>query len=498
MPKLTVDTGCHRTESGRRSATTRDTAPGSNPSLMTRITLALVSMYCAFAAAFTLASDIDFLYRDITFSDPNTALVHAEFLRVVDSDEPDSITRAVTMLADLPAENETHTTRSMLKSNLALVSYIDDQAPNALLLIDEAIRDVSQAQGPFYDQLQPMLMVRGTIQFGLSQSDQAVDSFRYAQHIAHRQDGVWASKQVTAVERLATINHLRGHLIDADREFKMLLTIDEKHYGRDSEELVPRLLQLGQYFSMRAAARLLNNERLSSARRVSIQQEREELFRTSLKMFRRALQIVEATHGKNDLRLIEALQRLAQARVLHGNGRAAERALERVLSIVSSNPSSDAPEIAQAMIQLGDLYTVTSDSRSAEMYEKAWEVLDSPEYHAQQVETFGAPRQIFPNAPKSLRENRPSEATRAGEQLFVMGEYGIDRFGRVDNLRILQTNVSPEQRRHFRAELHSTRFRPRIVEGEAVRTDGLMEYRFIESSIRELNKSANADPAPSS
>jgi hypothetical protein len=335
-------------------------------------------------------------------------------------------------------------------------------------------------------------MARGLTQTELETFSSAEESFRRAQHISHRVGGVFTPEQLEIVDQITRLNLRQGKLIAADREQAFNLRISEQAYGEESEKLLPVLQRLGAYFATRG-----NMMPLSTV--PDYRYYREDLFRRSIALYQRAIRIIEHSYGVTDLRLVEPLRGLARARLLQiTNRRASEAALERVLSIVESNPETDLPDRIAAMVGLGDIYTITGDTRASEVYLQTWQLMQENEQQKQlSTEIFGSPTRLYPEGSRVLYlDRRPDAAAEEDVELYVDVEYSISGSGRVKNIQLLDKNVPNAQVRNLRSRLSATRFRPRIIDGELVATESLMvhqTYQVIGSNPSEKNVSIKQD-----
>ena len=210
---------------------------------------------------------------------------------------------------------------------------------------------------------------------------------------------------------------------------------------------------------------------------------RDSLFRRSINFYRRAIKIIEDNYGVNDLRLVEPLRGLANARLLQITNRSAsEAALERALSIVDSNPDTDLPDRIKAMIRLADMYTITGDRRAPAIYLQAWEMMQENATHRQlSAEIFGTPTRLHPEVSGVLYLARKPDAALKGDvELYIDVAYSVRANGRVTNIHLLDKNVPNAQVRYMRARLADTRFRPRILDGELIATENLMIHQTFE------------------
>jgi len=386
-----------------------------------------------------------------------------------------------------------------LLTNLGILLSAQGFLVEAMEVLDPALASIEARANPFSTTLTNVVMARGLTQTELENFADAEESFRRAQHISHRAGGVYTPEQMEIVDHLTRLNLRQGKVVDADREQAFNLRISEHAYGEESEKLLPILQRLGAYFASRG-------KMIPLATTPDYRYYREDVFRRSINLYQRAIKIIEDNYGVSDLRLVEPLRGLARARLLQITNRSkSEAALERVLSIVEANPDTDLPDRITAMVNLGDIYTITGDKRAKSVYLQTWQLMQEDEAQMQlSAETFGSPTRLYPEGSSVLYlSRRPDAAKKEDAELFIDVEYSISKSGRVTNLELLDKNVPNAQVRNLRSRLSATRFRPRIIDGELVATDNLMihqTYRVAASaptdasiSTTEGNEDLSAD-----
>lgn len=379
-------------------------------------------------------------------------------------------------------------TVAYLIANRGVLKAINAGATDALLDLDTAIERLEAVGGPFDRNLIDMLIARGLISRDVEAFEIAEESLRRAQHIAHRHDGVYTRDQLPIVRHLTNVHLAQGMVLNADREQRFNLRISEQTFGEDSEEIVPVLEQIGTYFANRGEALPvvppITSKEFQSQAEAFTEQYRIGLFRESIDLFDRAIDIVENHHGPNDLRLVRILRGLAEARLMQRTaGRYAERAMERAVSIVDANPGTDVTDRARILVDLGDVYTITSDHRADETYLQAWNLLtgaDDPALIEVRNELFGTPTRLFPDKIRAIALDRQPSSVEAGNPLYADVEFSVVENGRVSNVKIVDGNVPNEEMNMLRRHLRSAKFRPRIVNGEIVGTEGLMLHQTFE------------------
>ena len=176
-------------------------------------------------------------------------------------------------------------------------------------------------------------------------------------------------------------------------------------------------------------------------------------------------------YGPNDLRLLPQLRGLAKARVLAGHRKLAEVALVRALKIVESNSNLNLPDRARAMIDLGDLYTITANRKAPEVYLNAWETLQGTKKNQQLASSlFGSPVMLYPRNLPFLYLDRQPDGTTSDDELFVNLQYNVSSDGRAKEIKVIGSNVTNVHvvgvTRSIKRSLH----RPSIIGGKIVAT----------------------------
>jgi len=422
---------------------------------------------------------LDYFFDDISFSDP---MSERRFQHLRARMRDSQIEQAALLAEDLVDQHielsETHPIRfGKLLSNLGILLSYQGFFRDAMASLDAGLEFVEQKANPFSNTILKVTMARGLTLAELKFYEDAEESFRRAQHISHRNGGVYNPAQLEIINHITRLNLEQGLYTDADREQNFVLRISEQAYGKNSEELIPILDRLGGYFATRGDMIPLTTNL------AEFRYYRDSLFRQSLDMFRRAIKIIEDNHGVNDLRLVEPLRGLARARLLQITNRgASEAALERALSIVESNPDTDIPDRVRAMIYLGDMYTITGDGRAREVYLKAWTTMQNdPAYDELRADIFGTPTRLHPEVTGVLYlKRRPDAAVTQDIELYIDVSYSVKANGRVADIHLVDKNVPNEQVRYMRAQLADTRFRPRILDGELVSTENLMIHQIFQ------------------
>jgi TonB family protein len=128
---------------------------------------------------------------------------------------------------------------------------------------------------------------------------------------------------------------------------KRALELREAALGRNHQDLVPLLLNLGELYKA--------TQKVSDAH----------------SYFERALQISEKAFGADDVRVAGILDRLAYVTYAQRDERKAESLFARSLAIKEKADGPESPEVAQTAFALGELYRFRRDySKAGPLYQR--------------------------------------------------------------------------------------------------------------------------------
>ena len=368
---------------------------------------------------------------------------------------------------------------AVLQAQLFFNSEDTRHAYLALNQLEQATALVTELD-PYHAMLSQIFVVTSLIHELQQDYESALDTLRHAQHLIHRQHGVYAGQQLTIVERIASVSQQQGDLLGADREYMFELEIGERAFGTDSPEQIPMLTRAGNHFALRAASQ--PSMQSLAFREVSPSQYRQMqpmLFRTAFEMYENAIRITALTYGAEDLRMVQPLREMAYARILQGTSkREAEKALEQALAIIVANPGTDTSDHARALVALADIYTITGDTGAAQHYLQAWNLLDiDPMYKDLQTTLFDTNRRLYPLGGPANGLMKQPMSVEPGNELYIDLGYAIRENGRTYKVRIIDSNLPNAYKRNLQSWFQQARFRPRIEAGAIVGTDELLLHQ---------------------
>ncbi len=212
--------------------------------------------------------------------------------------------------------------------------------------LKQLITDLEQAKGTYAPDLQDPLIDLARIYADTGRIDKAHETLRRAQHLMHRQDGVYALRQLEVIDLLFQLEMNDGKFPGAENQQQFALFISEHNTGADDPELLPALHKMARW------------------------QFETGQYQSSRKTLTRAMDIITSKLGANDPRMVEFLTLQARTRQLEGGCCVAE-ILEQARAILEANPSQN-DEYPTLLFSLADAYIADREPElAAELYHRA-------------------------------------------------------------------------------------------------------------------------------
>jgi|TARA_Y100000310_G_scaffold332478_1_gene408144 tetratricopeptide (TPR) repeat protein len=410
--------------------------------------------------------------------------------------------------------------------NLAVIQHKVGRAFDAQRNLDESIRITVAAEGEYAPSLVDPLRYLAKLHFENREYAESLAALRRAQHITHRDDGVYTLNQLNIVDWI-TNNHMKtSDYSAADVQQRFYYRINETNFGADDPRMIPVMTKLGAWF--RYTGQLPD----------------------ALKMYRDSMHLLEQQGTQSDLTLIEPLQAISSVLYLLGDC-CPEEPLDRAMNILASDSGTDAEDRVAALIRLADMTLLKKNEVKAKaLYKQAWHMLASHRDDHKSKELFGTPTQLgisgtddavlafrgatrafgllMPDvvyfarpAEESAAEDHDSQVSRergligsplplcfpqlldlvnvkGDEQLadyFVDLDFSVDHKGRALQVAVVDSNAPPRLGRYVRNMLQRTRFRPQMSEGEPVKSERLAIHQTFTSTDHRNDSFADSRAA---
>jgi TonB family protein len=249
------------------------------------------------------------------------------------------------------------------------------------------------------------------------------------------------------------------HYLEETRARLLAFQAEEKRVGEDSPELIPALFGLAEWYEVWG-----ENEH-------------------ARKIYRRAIEIVERSHGPGDPRLVAPLTAIAfTCERDRYYARECREALERAVQVCKATAGADESALPDALIRLGDWHVLSGNSREGiEAYTEAWSLLVAAKEGSTEFADswFARPQRLdyrIP-APESARE----------DGMFTLVTFTVLPDGSVANVAIVETTNSARLARAIREAVSEARYRPKLVDGLPVAEQVKLKqaYTYASSSANE-------------
>jgi TonB family protein len=322
--------------------------------------------------------------------------------------------------------------------------------------------------------------------------------------ISRRNYGLFDIGQQGVLRQLASSLTKLGRAPEAERHMNYLVRVAERTYGADNPQVAPTLCLVGDWYADVGE------------------------FDRAREQYRDALELVTRKLGRSHLALVEPLRGLARTytqelyystlgirtsrervptdadgtsnehqainpRYLDSDG---EKALERALKIIESQPTPPRETYIETLIQLGDWRQIRQQKdRALPLYRRAAALIaeddaaqsdESSEHKEGKPAPLSFPVRIYYPTPWLATRNLTLSSDQVDET-FVQVEFTVTREGDVTDARVVEKNGTSRQVAESLEAIRGARFRPRFTNGEAVDTPAVTH--------REVFKTRKQQPA---
>jgi tetratricopeptide (TPR) repeat protein len=398
--------------------------------------------------------------------------------------------------------------------NLALIQQKMRLFTDAERSYKHSIRIVENALGEYSQRLVVGLIQLGILHYQNGKYADALAVFQRAQHITHRNDGVYTLDQLPIVDWISRTNLVTNEVTKADVQQKFYYRINEENYGPSDPLMIPALTKLGNWLQLSGQ------------------------YRKALGVFSEIVEIMEIGDNYSQLALRPVLRAISST--LYNEGQCcADEPLDRVLEITLDDPQTDAADKLEAIIELADMSLVRRKvDKARQLYRQAWMILGKDGNQAENL--FGLPTrlgisraddvvQAYRKAGDVVGHHFSTAYTKPGgsgsepgllfgppipkagkligtpiklcyrqvldlvnkrnidklSNYYTKLDFTVDEYGMVHQVEIVDSNSPVKLNRYVINMLYSTRYRPRLEKGEPVLTDHLnFQQTFTETSAK--------------
>lgn len=399
---------------------------------------------------------------------------------------------------------------------------VPDQTISQLL---ERIRELESSVGPYDPGLGEQLSGLGLAYQQNQDHANAAETLSRALHIKRVNEGLHNLGQLAILESLIASNIARQNWEDLDRNYQMLLWLHRRNFDPGDPRFLPIVDKMGRWKLQAYREGLLKQNPETTLREaeslysqtVDLLEEQygehdprlidslygkamtnyqiaKEVIKKPLDHFRSTgapasfstisyQQVCTPTPRGPVCRLIPVMTRsnnfdgyMAQQRdkdmMIFQTLQRVKLPLKQIVAIHEAHPELPRDNYAAALVHLGDWHLYYDQRGTAfKMYKQAYEVLAAAGKEPAELERlFGKPVTV-----PSLRLDLPDvEQKLDQEREFLNVSFDVTRSGRARNIRFDEDAAGEDgARRRIKKLLSESKFRPRLVDGEPVDTEGV-------------------------
>jgi len=367
----------------------------------------------------------------------------------------------------IDAEGSAESLMADALSDLALVQRLSEQYDAALQNYLAAIRVVEQSENMLSEKLIELLRGLGDTYMASGHADLALSAYDRALHVQHVNDGPHNLGQVEILDAMAVAEAEAGNPDAALGMIDRMFVLHARQYATDSEEMLPVLTR---------RAELLN----------SLGRHGDERL-----VYLDIVRIIEGHRGEADVSLIEPYTALGRT-YLHEvdevifrsepTSQTGETYLKKAVDVARKSPDADWLMQEQALIELGDYYTILDvQDKARQNYRAAWKLLSSD---SGRLEQRGKDLEMPMPLLRPSLDRHANFGYRGGAEDpdpsaliegYIVAQFTVNDRGRVTDISILESDPPDftEMETRMHRTLRESVFRPRYENGNPTRTERL-------------------------
>lgn len=352
-------------------------------------------------------------------------------------------------------------------TNLGIAQHQTEDYDAAILNYNAAVEIIERVEDRLNSNLVNPLKGLGAAQLSNGRPDLAVDSFERAVHVTHVNEGPHNRMQVEILESLAETYVSVGEFDEAETLTEIIFGLEARDVDLNSMDILP-VLEKQAYW-----------------------QHRLQLFDKERYTWRKIIDLIEDNGGSDDLALIAPLTGLGKSYLYIGQVdvsfhqptsiSSGEVYLKRAVRIAEDNPDATWQVKEDTMLALGDFYILSGQAnRARKIYQDVWDLLSADEDRLQSrhddLEALVVLQDISP--PKYVgidgeaTDQLPGDDFEIGKVVY---DYSVSTRGYTTDVVMVEAepDAFEDMQRAVRRNLSSLVYRPRLIDGKTVDTDGL-------------------------
>ncbi|MDX1569617.1 MAG: tetratricopeptide repeat protein [Xanthomonadales bacterium] len=329
-------------------------------------------------------------------------------------------------------------------AKLGVTRFLGGDRKAAVADLERAVRILSGAEGLYDRQLIAPYFFLGLALQSVGDPEAGADALSRAQQVAQRADGSHSEDQIPILYAKAHGEQQRGNLLVAENLHRTAYKLHREAYGDLSPEAIGAADRLGRWL------RSIGD------------------YTGALSLYRSAMIELQGKRGPDVPAVLPLLLGKSNAYLGGPFSRRSFKMHQRVIKLMKKHPDVfSRNRLIAALVEYGDLLMRFSYERAAtRRYVEAWEVADAGG-------SAYADWKAYLAEPRIVRFNSLIPASRSEEEAdYFRLVFDISFDGRPKEIELADSDAPGELQFYvpniFRNQV---RFRPRIIDGEAVRTD---------------------------
>ncbi len=355
------------------------------------------------------------------------------------------------------------------------------------------IRAIENAHHRFHPDLARPLTLLGDSHFGKGEFDTALSHYQRAVHINRVNKGLYAPEQIEAVYKESESLQALGDLVGANDREEYAYEVLLKSHGAYSEAMLPGTFHLAEWY--RGTYNIFPARGLYQSAIRIFEANGKERTPSAIPALKGLIETYRLErfppfylHDGEEVGAFVPLSRSSNRASLYrhqqlslNSSHKGEQALQHMIGIYRDDPNTDPMIVAEAILELADWHLLFEAFRKAHpLYEHVFSLMteiESVDEHAY----FSEPKMLhfpLPSDPKPPPASMRDEE-RSG---YVEVNYRVSANGSIQDLRTAASEPPGMMDFRVRRSMRAARYRPRMVEGKAVATEGLHfrhEFRYF-------------------
>jgi len=356
-------------------------------------------------------------------------------------------------LAAVTAQEQTHS--AGYPADLAALALIQASLANfdaAETRYLEAIEVATDTEGEYSPTLVDLYRGLGRTYIRAARYPDAIAALELGQHISQRSLGLFNVEQSGLLDDITTAYLGLGDTAEAQRVQLDRLDNAVRRFGADDPRVIPFRYVLAEYY------------------------ERSRLPESAGAQYEEVLRSQETRLGDGDPELMAPLRELAKLDLLVTQTENPERR-DRLAALLEQNPDAPALERGLTLALLGDWSVVAGDSQAAtDYYRRSWSTLADDE-NFDVASYFAKPSMIDFVPPLNSVDRGARSRPYAWAQIVL--EFDVAADGTPSGVKLFDESSRGTLAEDYIRRMSETHFRPRLVSGEPVATEGVRSTHYV-------------------